>query len=123
MKVLNFMILVFFATMTTFLHTNQRIEAVRYSYEIKTRSVEVNKLLDHKEELEYNVSRLKAPRYLEFQLAKSDVKMVLPERWQVFETADIVEEREPVYAFPKIVRNVVGFFSLKSEAQATPAVR
>jgi hypothetical protein len=107
-------------TLSTFLHTYQRIEAVRYSYEINTNKIELNKLLDFEEELEYNVASLKAPTYLEMQLAKSDVKMVLPERWQVFESTGVLDNGADRRA-SRIVRNIVNIFSLKSEAQATPA--
>jgi hypothetical protein len=119
-KTLRFILLIALLTLTTFLHTHQRIEAVKYSYRINLNRIDLNNLLDQKRELEYNVARLKAPTYLEVQLAKSDVKMVLPERWQVFEATGLVDEKiRP--AAPLFVRNIVGLFSLKSEAQATPA--
>jgi hypothetical protein len=104
----------------TFFYTHQRIEGIRYSYEINEKSAEIDKLLDQRRELEYNVARLKSPAYLEMQLAKSDVRMVLPERWEVFETVGSEEEYAPP-ALPLLVRNIVGFFALKSEAQATPS--
>ena len=93
---------------------------MRYSYEIKDKEIVLNKLLDRRRELEYNVARLKAPTYLELQLAKEDVKMVLPERWQVFEATGLRKERfrSPL---PLFVRNIVGLFALKSVAHATPA--
>ena len=120
MKTLRFILPIALLTLTTFLHTHQRIEAVKYSYRINLNRIDLNNLLDQQRELEYNVARLKAPTYLEVQLAKSDVKMVLPERWQVFEATGLVEKEIRPTA-PLFVRNIVGFFSLKSEAQATPA--
>jgi len=120
MKLLKFLLLIALITVTTFSHTHQRIEAIKYSYKINQNNIEVNKLLDQRRELEYNVAKLKAPTYLEMQLAKSDVKMVLPKRWQVFEATGLAKEVTS-RTMPLFVRNVVGLFSLKSEAQATPA--
>ncbi|MFH1753120.1 MAG: hypothetical protein ABH875_02960 [Candidatus Omnitrophota bacterium] len=107
-------------TLNTFMYTHLRIEAVKYSYRINQSNIEIDKLLDQRRELEYNVARLKAPSYLEMQLAKSDVKMVLPKRWQVFEAPGLASEAIP-RTMPLFVRNVVDLFSLRSEAQATPA--
>lgn len=121
MKVMKFASIVVSITLMTLIYTHQRIEAIRYSYEISSKEANLNKLLDRQKELEYNVARLKAPMYLELQLAKRDVKMVLPERWQVFETTGLLEEKEVSSAMPLFVRNIVSFLSLKSEAQATPA--
>ncbi|MEE8360365.1 MAG: hypothetical protein V3S04_05500 [Candidatus Omnitrophota bacterium] len=120
MKLLKFLLFIALITVTTFLYTHQRIEAIKYSYKINLNNIEVNKLLDQRSELEYNVARLKAPTYLEMQLAKGDVKMVLPKRWQVFETTGLAKEVTP-RTIPLFVRNVMNLFSLKSEAQATPA--
>ena len=120
MKVMRFASIVCSITLMMLLYTHQRIEAIRYSYEISMKEANFNKFLDRQKELEYNVARLKAPMYLELQLAKRDVKMVLPERWQVFETTGL-EEKEVSPAMPLFVRNILGLFSLKSEAQATPA--
>ena len=120
MKLLKFLLFIALITATTFLYTHQRIEALKYSYKINRNNIEVNKLLDQRRELEYNVAKLKAPTYLEMQLAKSDVKMVLPKRWQVFETTGLAKKVTP-RTMPLFVRNVVDLFSLKSEAQATPA--
>ncbi len=120
MKILKFLFLVCVITTTTFGYAHQRIEAIRYSYQIKKNGIALNNLLDRRRELEYNVARLMAPTYLELQLAKGDVKMVLPERWQVYEAAGLREDTiRPT--MPQFVRNIVGLFSLKSEAQATPA--
>ena len=120
MKLLKFLLFIALITVTTFLYTHQRIEAIKYSYKINLNNIEVNKLLDQRRGLEYNVAKLKAPTYLEMQLAKSDVKMVLPKLWQVFETTGLAKEVTP-RTMPLFVRNVVNLFSLKSEAQATPA--
>ncbi|MFH1752987.1 MAG: hypothetical protein ABH875_02280 [Candidatus Omnitrophota bacterium] len=121
MKLLNFILLVAVLTVSTFMHAHQRIEAIRYSYEIKIKEAEFNKLLDQRRELEYNVIRLKSPANLELALAKSDIKMVLPERWQVFEAAGLKEEAVRS-EMPLFVRNIVGLVSLKSVAHAMPAV-
>ena len=92
MRLTNFIFLTFFITSTAFLHTHQRIEALKLSYEIKANKNMLNKLLDQKKELEYNVAKLKAPDYLEIQLAKENVELVLPERWQIFEVTGLEKE-------------------------------
>ena len=120
MKLLNFLFLVFFVTTSTFMYTHQKIEAMRLSYEIKEREVCLNKLLDRKNQLEYNVAKLKAPTYLELQLAKEDVRMVLPERWQVFEVTGLREDNRR-FVLPLFVRNFVGQIFMSAEAEATPA--
>ncbi len=121
MKLIKFMIIVLFVTCATFAHAHQRVEAVRYSYEIKEKRTAFDKLLDRKSELEYNVARLKSPRYLELELAKRDLKMVQPERWQVI-GAGSVTETDARAATPLFIRNIAGFFSLRSVAHAKPAV-
>ncbi|MBL7068475.1 MAG: hypothetical protein ISS34_01280 [Candidatus Omnitrophica bacterium] len=121
MKIIKFIILVIFITSTTFLYAHQRIEAMRLSYEINKKEVSLDKLLDQRKELEYNVAKLKAPTYLELQLAKRDVKLVLPERWQVFEVSGMTEKADKNLPMPLFVRNIVGLFSFDKEAQATPA--
>ena len=122
MKILNFICTVIIITATTFLHTHQKIEALRFSYEMRGKEAVVNNLLDQQKELEYNVARLKAPGNLELQLAKNDVKMVLPERWQVFKVSGL-KEKETISSMPLFVRNFVDLFSLNSAAQATPAAK
>lgn len=121
MKILNFVFSVMLITLGTFLYTHQRIEAIRTSYEINTKEAQLNKLLDVRKELEYNVASLKAPEYLEVQLAKSDVRMVLPERWQVSRVTGF-DDGSADGVMPGIFDNIAGIFSLKSEAQATPAI-
>lgn len=122
MKLSRFIFLVFMITATTFLYTHQNIEATKLSYEINKRKPILNKLLDQRKELEYNVAKLKAPTYLELQLAKEDVKFVLPERWQVFEATGS-KEGEVDSSLPLFVRNIVDHILLRSEAQATPAAK
>ena len=120
MKLLNFIFIVIFIATITFLYTHLGIESVKLSYEIKKNRAEFNNLLDHRSELEYNVAKLKAPTYLEIQLAKENVRLVQPERWQVLETTGLKEETA-YFTPPSVIRNILGFFVLKSEAQATPA--
>lgn len=121
MKLLNYVFSVFFVTSITFLYTQQRIDAVKLSYEIKEKEDRLNKLLDQKRELEYTIAKLKAPTHLEIQLAKEDVKLVLPERWQVFEITGL--NKESVHPSPLFVRRLVDLFSLRAEAQATPVTK
>ncbi len=121
MKLFNFLTLLVFITSSVFLYTYQRIEAICLSYEINAKNLELNKLLDRKREMEYNVIKLKAPAYLHMQLAKRRVKLVMPERWQVFEMAEL--ERESIRPVsPLFVRNILSLFSLDREAQAIPAI-
>lgn len=120
MRLVKFLLIVIFITTTAFFFTHQRIEAIKLSYKIKEKEIKVNKLLDHKTELEYNVAKLKAPEYLEIQLAKESVELILPERWQIFEVTGL-EERNVQVVSPTLVHNIVGLFALKTEAQATPA--
>lgn len=122
MKLAKFVILTFIITAALLLYTHQRLEAVKLSYEISEKGLAMNKLLDREKELEYNVAKLKSPTYLELQLAKSDVRLVMPERWQVFETPGL-EKNRANRQLPQVVRNIIDLFSLNSEAQATPAVR
>ena len=119
MKIIKFIILVIFITSTTFLYAHQRIEAMRLSYEINKKEVSLDKLLDQRKELEYNVAKLKAPTYLELQLAKRDVKLVLPERWQVFETSGL--KREVVrWVPPLFAQHIAGAIFRSRIAHATP---
>lgn len=119
MKIPNFLFTVFFITALALLYTHQRIEAVTLSYEINKKMDALDKLLDQKKELEYNVAKLNAPTYLELQLAREDIKLVLPERWEVFEVAGLKKKKE-TSPLPLFVRNFKNLFSLR-EAQATPA--
>lgn len=108
-------------TATVLFFTHQRVEAMRLSYEIAKQNASLDKLLDQSRELEYNVIKLQAPTNLVLKLAKSDVKMVLPERWRVLEVSGVRSEAPPS-ALPRFVRAVTGALSLDKEAQATPAI-
>lgn len=121
MRLLNFVFIVIFVTSVIFIHTHQKIEATILSYSIKKNQSELDKLLDRKEELEYNVAKLKAPGYLEFKLAKNDVKLVLPERWQVYQTGP--QQKGAEFLSPLFARSIANIFSLNREAHATPANR
>jgi len=107
------------ATMLFFTH--QRVEAMRLSYEIAKKNTSLDKLLDQSKELEYNIIKLQAPTNLVLKLAKSDVKMVLPERWRVLEVSGVRSETPPP-ALPRFVRAITGVLSLDKEAQATPVI-
>ena len=122
MKPLRFIFLVSFVTAAIFLYTHQGIDAVTLSYRIKEKGVKVDKLLDQRKELEYNVAKLKSPTHLELQLAKADVRLVLPKRWRVFEVTEPEEEKIHFW-LPLLVRNIVGHIFLNREAQATPATK
>jgi len=120
MRLSKFTGIVFLVTMVTFLRTQQRVDAILYSYEIKAKERQIEKLLDQERDLHYNIARLKAPQYLEGILEENCVKMVMPERWQLIETNRVAK----VDVEPRIVqlgRNFAALFTLKSEAQATPA--
>ena len=119
MKLKNYFIFIIAATIVTCLYAHQRIEATILSYEIKEMEFKVNKLLDRREELEYNVARLKTPTYLELKLAKKDLKYVLPERWQVFETSGL--KREVVrWVPPLFAQHIAGAIFRSRIAHATP---
>ncbi len=107
------------ATMLFFTH--QRVEAMRLSYEIAKKNTSLDKLLDQSKELEYNIIKLQAPTNLVLKLAKSDVKMVLPERWRVLKVSGARSETPPP-ALPRFVRAITGVLSLDKEAQATPVI-
>ncbi len=119
MKLKTFITFLAFLTITTFLYVHQRVEAVKLSYFINKNESTLNKLLDQRRELEYNVTKMKAPGELELKLAREEIDLVLPQRWQVFEVAGLRQDEEG-YRLPSILRNMVELFSLKSEAQATP---
>ncbi|NQT06068.1 MAG: hypothetical protein HQ575_00850 [Candidatus Omnitrophica bacterium] len=121
MKITKFLITLISITILTFMHTHQRIEAIKLSYSINEREAALHKLLDRRRELEYNVAKLKTPTHLEFKLAKEDIKLVLPERWQVFEAAGLREEGARKTR-PLLLTAIMGLFSLESEARATPSI-
>jgi len=120
MKLSKFVGIVFVVTLVTFLRTQQRVEAVLYSYDIKAKEKEIEKLLDQRRDLEYNIARLKAPSYLECRLEEHCVKMVMPDRWQLIE-ADRVAKAETTPKIVQLGRNLAHAFTLRSEAEATPA--
>lgn len=105
--------------MITFLRTQQRVDAILFSYDIKAKQKEIEKLLDQERDLHYNIARLKAPQYLECILEENCVKMVMPERWQLIET-DRVAKADVEPKLVQLGRNFAALFTLKSEAQATP---
>ena len=122
MRLPKFFTVITMITVISLFYVHQQTELIKQSYKVRSNQDKLNDLLDRNRVLEYNVVALKAPFNLEDRLAANDIKLVLPERWQVvhvagsaMERGDEVKEKSPspVFAFFK-------FFTLSRVAQAKP---
>lgn len=122
MNVCKFLTTVTLVTVISLFLVHQEIQIIKYSYEVRENQQRLDDLLDQNRVLKYNVIVLKAPFNLENRLQANDIKLVLPERWQVVRVASSGIEREKqVYdeSLP-LVYNFFKFFTLGREAQAKP---
>jgi len=122
MKLSRFFIFIMTIAVISLFYVHQQIELVKFSYKVQSNQHELNNLLDQNAILKYNVIALKAPYNLENRLAANDIKMVMPERWQVVRVAGSGMEKK-VFSeskTPPLLYSFLKFFTLSREAQAKP---
>ena len=122
MKLSRFLTILVLITVTSLFYVHQQIELIKQSYIIQLNQHKVDDLLDQNRILKYNVIALKAPVNLENQLVANDVKLVLPERWQVVRIAGSRIEKEALSGKKPLplLFSFLRFFALNREAQAKP---
>lgn len=111
-------------TLTALLYVHQQVELVKLSYSIDCKEKKLEDILDHKQQLEYNINNLEAPSRLEKVLLSKNVNVAFPKKSQVVKVADItsgigatsvraasVEDRGNTFG-------ILEFFGLRTEAQA-----
>ena len=123
MSISRFLTTVLTVTLVSLFYVHQQIELVKKSYSINANERLLNELLDQRRLLEYNVSALKAPFNLEDKLEACDVKLVLPECWQVVRVASPRAENEKISEGRPVDRlnPILKYFTFSRVAQAKPA--
>ena len=125
MRIPRYITMVLLITLVALSYVHQQIEVVKLSYEIQSNTHRLNDLLDQNEILQYNVIALMAPSNLENRLLDNDIRLVMPERWQVVRVASSGPDTQALLQERRTLPRLYAFlrdFALGREAQAKPSI-
>lgn len=111
--------------MIALVYVHQQIELVKLSYVIDYKERKLEYILDHKDNLEYNINDLEAPSRLEKSLVSRKIDVFFPKKGQIVKVVKIAPAniRKASLGTVGIERKVnrfgiFEFFGLSREAQA-----
>ncbi len=111
-------------TLVALIYVHQQVELVKLSYAIETKEKKLKVMLDHKEQLDYNIDNLEAPSRLEKILFARNIDVAFPGKYNVVKVAKVVNGRpEDHLRYSSIDKKfnafgVFDFLSPRAEAQA-----
>jgi len=125
MRLFKVITLLSIVTLAALVYVHQQVELVKVSYLIDAGEKKLKDILDHKENLGYNIENLESPSRLEKILVSKKIDVAFPKRNQVIlaKTAGVNIRREAYLKTAGVERkvNILGifdFFSPRAEAQA-----
>ena len=80
---IKYMISIAVITLVALVYVHQQIELVKLGYAVDYKEKNLVDMLDHKENLEYNINNLEAPSRLEKVLVSKRVDVAFPKRNQI----------------------------------------
>lgn len=126
MKFLKTIISLSCITVLALLYVHQQVELVKLSYSIEYREKRLKDILDHNQDLGYNVDNLESPLRLEQALIAGNVDVAFPNRGHVVKVARLngAADRKATYlnAFGSEKRvGLTGLFEFISPAREAQA--
>ena len=126
MRLFKFLLSVTVVTSIALTYVHQQVELVRLSYALDDKERKLERLLDRKDGLLYNIKGLENPSRLEKVLLSRNIDIVFPKRGQIVSAAGAVSSvktEERLRAGAAIERKagifrIFEFLSLRAEAQA-----
>jgi len=125
MRLLKFIFSTIIVTSIALLYVHQQVELVKVSYDISSKEVRLERMLDRKESLGYNVKTLESPSRLEQVLLAKKIDVAFPKRGHVVMAVNPValpaireSLRSASLERPNIFFGILEFLGLAKEVQA-----
>lgn len=118
MKLSKFLFIMVIITIVSVVYVQQQISLLKLSYEIKDKEKTLQELLDKNKISMYNVFVLKAPASLEKRLIVKNVRLEMPQEWQLVSLPEVEVREGLVLGKPKLKNVLLGIFNLRSQAEA-----
>lgn len=113
MRLSKFLFIMVIITIVSVVYVQQQISLLKVSYEIKDKEKTLQELLDKNKISMYNVFVLKAPASLEKRLMVKNVRLEMPQEWQLLSLPEVEVREGLVLGEPKLKNVLLGIFNLK----------
>lgn len=118
MKLSKFLFIMVIITIVSVVYVQQQISLLKLSYQIKDKEKSLQELLDKNKILMYNILALEAPASLEKRLIVKNVRLEMPQEWQLVSLPEVEVREGLVLGKPKLKNVLLGIFNLRSQAEA-----
>lgn len=120
MKLSKLLALILTITSFSLLYVRQQVKLVEISYQVEKNSKDLSEVLDHGQQLMYNVTALKSPANLEKCLIVKKGQFAVPSQWRV---VNLAETKAPNELMAQRITNIakaklVNFFRFTRDAEA-----